>query len=263
MAFCPGKLSAYKALRCERGLASLVGMTTNKKLIVAIHGAGLQGSYFGALAPHVIDYTFKAVTLPGHDTRRSDVLCADIPAMAAWLRSEIETLPAGYDIILLGHSMGALVALEAGDHPRVTALILTGAAAAMPVNPDLLSQAQADAAAAGALIAKWSIARQHPQADTLREVLGHIMAAVPPAALAVDLVACDAYQNAAEAAARVQKPALVLAGDADRMTPIEGAQALADMLPQGVLAIMNETGHMPSLERPLETGHEIKGFLGA
>ncbi len=252
-----------KALRCARVLFSLGFMTTNKKLILAIHGAGLQGSFFGALAPHVIDYTFKAVTLPGHDLRRSDALCADIPAMAAWLRSEIDTLPAGYDVVLLGHSMGALVALETADHARVTALILTGAAAAMPVNPDLLSQAQTDAAAAGALIAKWGIARQHPQADTLRDVLGHIMAAVPPAALPVDLVACDAYKNAAQAAARVLKPALVLAGDADRMTPIEGAQALAEMLPQGVFSIMAETGHMLPVEKPLETGHEIKAFLGA
>lgn len=238
-------------------------MTMHKKLILAIHGAGLQSSFFGALAPHVIDYTFKAVTLPGHDARRSDALCADIPTMAAWLRAEIDSLPPEYDVVLLGHSMGSLVALEAADHPRVVSIILTGAAAAMPVNPDLLSQAQADAAAAGALIAKWSVARQHPQADILREVLGNIMAAVPPAALAVDLAACDAYKNAAAAAARVQKPALVLAGDADRMTPIEGAQALAEMLPQGIFAIMHETGHMPTLEKPLETGREIKGFLGA
>ena len=263
MAFPRTAPSCHKGLRRARGLVSLMGMTANKKIIVAVHGAGLQSSFFGALAPHVLDYTLKAVTLPGHDARRSDALCADIPAMAAWLRSEIDTLPAGYDIVLLGHSMGALAALEAADHPRVTALIMTGAAATMPVNPDLLAQAQADAAAAGAMIAKWSIARQHPQVDTLREILGNIMAAVPPAALAVDLVACDSYKNAAEAAARVQKPALVLAGDADRMTPIEGAQALAEMLPQGVLAIMSEAGHMPPIEKPLETGREIKAFLGA
>lgn len=252
-----------KGLRRRQWLASVVGMTIRKKLILAVHGAGLQSSYYGALAPHVIDFTLKAVTLPGHDARRSDTLCADIPAMAAFLRSEIETLPADYDVVLLGHSMGALAALEAAGHPRVTALILTGVAATMPVNPDLLAQAKADSAAAGAMIAKWSIARQHPQAETLREVLGHIMAAVPPAALAIDLAACDAYKNAAMAAARVKKPALVLAGDADRMTPIEGAQALAEMLPQCTFSIMHETGHMPSIEKPLETGREIKSFLGA
>ncbi len=252
-----------KPLQRLRRLSSVVGMTIRKKLLLAVHGAGLQSSFFGALAPHVIDYTLKAVTLPGHDARRRDALCADIPAMAAFLRSEIETLPADYDIVLLGHSMGSLAALEAADHPRVTALILTGAAATMPVNPDLLAQAKSDSAAAGAMIAKWSIPRQHPQAETLREVLGHIMAAVPAAALAVDLAACDAYKDAASAAARVKKPALVLAGDADRMTPIEGAQALADMLPQGVFSIINEAGHMPSMEKPLETSREIKGFLGA
>lgn len=237
-------------------------MTTRKKIILAVHGAGLNGSFYGALAPHVTDFLFKPVTLPGHDARRGDALCPDIGAMAAWLRAEIDALPAEYDVVLLGHSMGSLAALEAGDHPRVTALVLTGAAAAMPVNPELLAQAQSDPSAAGGMIGKWGIARQHPQAEILRDILGSLMGAVPPGALAQDLAACNNYQGAAAAAGRVHKPALVLAGEADRMTPVDGAQALAEMLPQGVLSILPETGHMLPIEKPLETGHEIKGFLG-
>lgn len=243
-------------------MVSLEDMTTRKKIILAVHGAGLNGGFYGALAPHVIDYLFKPITLPGHDVRRGDALCLDIAAMAEWLCGQIDELPAEHDVVLLGHSMGALVALEAGDHPRVQSLILSGVAAAMPVNPDLLAQAQSDAAAAGVMIAKWGIARQHPQADILRDILGSLMSAVPQTALAHDLTACNAYQGAATAAARVQKPVLILAGDADRMTPIEGAQALAEMLSQAVFSIMPAAGHMVPIEKPLETGHEIKGFLG-
>lgn len=243
-------------------VASLFVMT-KRKMIVAVHGAGLQASFFGGLAPHVTGWAFKALTLPGHEARNPRALLADIAAMSAWLRSEIETLPEEYDIALLGHSMGALAALEAADHPRVSALILTGAAQRMPVSAELLQAATDDPSAAAALICKWGIARQHPQAETLRRMLLSIMQATPPQALAHDLAACDRYDQAAMAAARVQKPALVLAGDADKMTPVEGAQALADLLPQGVFAVLADTGHMSPMEKPFEIAAEISNFLGA
>ena len=234
---------------------------TKRILIIAVHGAGLQGSFFGALAPHLLDFALKAVTLPGHDARRGDALLADIPAMAAWLGREIDAIPAEYDVALLGHSMGALVALEAAAHPRIRAAVLLGAAAEMPVHPDLLQTARDNPAAAADMVAKWGVYRAHAQADTLRTVLGHMMAAVPPMAIGHDLAACNAYKGAAAAAARVQKPALVLAADSDKMTPLAGAQALADMLPQSTFVIAEEAGHMLPIEKPLECANEIKAFL--
>lgn len=230
-------------------------------LIIAVHGAGLSGAFYGALAPHLTDFGFKPVTLPGHDARRPAALLADIPAMASWLAAEIDAVPAEYDIVLLGHSMGALVALAAAPHPRVHAAVLLGVAAQMPVNPSLLQAAQDDPPAAAAMMAKWGVFRGHAQAETLRGLLGDIMASVPPAALAGDLAACDGYKNAAAAAARIQKPVLVLAADADIMTPLSGAQALAEMLPLGAFAIIADAGHMLPVEKPLECAREIKAFL--
>lgn len=228
---------------------------------MAIHGAGLQGAFFGALAPHLLNFALKAVTLPGHDARRGDALLGDIQAMAAWLVQEIDALPVEYEIVLLGHSMGALTALEAAAHPRVKAAVLLGAAATMPVHADLLQTARDNPAAAAEMVAKWGIFRGHAQADTLRTVLLNMMTAVPPAAIGNDLAACDAYKGAAAAAARVQKPVLVLAADSDKMTPLAGAQALADMLPQSTFAIAEGAGHMFAIENPLECAKEIKAFL--
>lgn len=234
---------------------------TKRTLIMAVHGAGLQGAFFGALAPHLLDFALKAVTLPGHDARRGDAPLADIQAMAAWLAQEIDALPAEYDVVLLGHSMGALASLEAAAHPRVKAAVLLGAADAMPVHADLLQTARDNPAAAAEMVAKWGIFRGHAQADTLRTVLLNMMAAVPPSAIGHDLAACDAYKGAADAAARVQKPVLVLAADSDKMTPLAGAQALADMLPQSTFAIAEGAGHMFAIENPLECAKEIKAFL--
>lgn len=239
------------------------GFMTKRILIIAVHGAGLQGGFYGALAPHMIDFTFKPLTLPGHDARRPAALFADIPAMATFLGAEIDAAPAAYDLVLLGHSMGALVALAAAAHPRVMAVVLTGAALEMPVNPDLLSMARDNPVGAAEMIAKWGVWRDHPQAETLRGILGSLMAAVPQEALAVDLAACNAYTGAAAAAALVQKPVLVLAGDADKMTPLAGAQALTEQLPQAVFAVMEGAGHMLPIEKPLECAREIKDFLSA
>ncbi|MFN7113735.1 MAG: alpha/beta fold hydrolase [Alphaproteobacteria bacterium] len=236
---------------------------TKRILIIAVHGAGLQGGFYGALAPHLIDFAFKPLTLPGHDARRPAPLAGDIPAMAAFVAAEIDAVPAEYDVVLLGHSMGALTALAAAAHPRVTALVLTGAALTMPVNPELLTMARDNPAAAAETIAKWGVWRDHPQAETLRGILGSLMASVPQGALAVDLAACNAYTDAAAAAAQVQKPALVLAGDADKMTPLAGAQALTEALPQAVFAVMEQAGHMLPIEKPLECAKEIKDFLSA
>ncbi|MDY0008487.1 MAG: alpha/beta hydrolase [Bdellovibrionales bacterium] len=234
---------------------------TKRVLIMALHGAGLQGGFYGALAPHMTDVAFKAVTLPGHDVRKNESLLENIAAMALWLRGQLDDLPAEYDVVLLGHSMGSLAVLEAAAHARVRAAVLTGAGAAMPVNPDLLQTAQDDPAAAGAQVAKWGVFRYHPQAEALRNLLIGYMAEVPSAAIGCDLAACDAYQNGGAAAAQVQKPVLVLTGEADIMTPMSGAQTLCDLLPQGSLAIVAEAGHMLPLEKPLETAKEIKDFL--
>ncbi|MDP2206861.1 MAG: alpha/beta hydrolase [Alphaproteobacteria bacterium] len=236
---------------------------TKRILIIAVHGAGLHGGFYGALAPHLIDFAFKPLTLPGHDARRPAALLPDIPAMAGFLSAEIDAAPAEYDVVLLGHSMGALAVLAAAAHPRVTAAVLAGAALEMPVNPELLSMAQGNPAGAAEMMAKWGVWRDHPQAETLRGILGSLMASVPQDALAADLAACNAYTGAAAAAALVEKPVLVLAGDADKMTPVAGAQALTERLPQAVFAVMEQAGHMLPIEKPLECAKEIKDFLSA
>jgi pimeloyl-ACP methyl ester carboxylesterase len=236
---------------------------TKHILIIALHGAGLQGAFFGALAPHMTSFAFKPLTLPGHDARRPAALPPDIAGMAGYVTAEITAAPPEYDIVLFGHSMGALVALEAAAHPRVTAAILTGAALDMPVNPDLLSMARDNPPAAAEKIAKWGVWRGHPQVEILRGILGSLMASVPQGALASDLAACHAYAGAAAAAARLDKPVLVLAGVEDKMTPLSGAQALVERLPQSVLCVMEDAGHMLPVEKPLECAREIKGFLAA
>jgi len=72
----------------------------------------------------------------------------------------------------------------------------------------------------------------------------------PPGVLATDLAACNAYEGAMAAAARVASPTLFLLGAADRMTPPGKARPLAEAIRGARTAILPEAGHMLMSERP-------------
>ena len=105
--------------------------------VVFVHGAGmyhivwaLQARYFAYHGNSVL-----AIDLPGHGASKGPALTS-IEAMGAWLLRVLDAK--GVDqAILVGHSMGALVALEAAAQApkRVEKLALLGGAGEIPVSP--------------------------------------------------------------------------------------------------------------------------------
>jgi pimeloyl-ACP methyl ester carboxylesterase len=230
---------------------------SNRKTIVAIHGAGMHGGIWGAITPHVLDYRFRALSLPGHAPDDNVPLLSDIGAMAAWVRGKI----AGMDnVVLLGHSMGALVAAAAADVPAVTAVVLMGAAPLMPVNPDLLATAKDDPAAAAALIRKWGIYSKNPQYAAVDAVVTSVMSSTNSAAIYADLAACDVWKNMESDLRAAEKPLLVLAGATDKMARPDTAQDMAAAA-GGRFVLLADCGHMVMTEKPIDSALEIKKFL--
>jgi pimeloyl-ACP methyl ester carboxylesterase len=84
----------------------------------------------------------------------------------------------------------------------------------------------------------------------------------PKGALGNDLAACDAYQGAAAAAAKVRCPTLLVLGSDDRMTPIKAAIPLKEVMPQAKQIVLPETGHMMITERANETIAALKTVIG-
>ena len=60
----------------------------------------------------------------------------------------------------------------------------------------------------------------------------------------------------------IQAPALVVSGDHDLAAFRSSAAALARTMPRGQLRRLSWAGHLPSLERPHETGQLMTNFLG-
>lgn len=237
--------------------------------ILMVHGASFDGTvwvlqtrYFAWHGRNVL-----ALDLPGHG-RSEGPLLASIDAMADWLVAVLDAVGAR-QAALCGHSMGSLVTLDcAARHPgRVGALALLGAAAAIPVNDELLASAKANQHLAKDLINSWGFGRR-AQAGVHR-VPGlwmmkgglRILEASAAGVLHADLKACDDWRSGAMAAAAVRCPTLLVLGERDVMTPLKAGRELAGLIPGARVEVLAGIGHIMPIEAPDETLDALKGFL--
>ncbi len=216
-----------------------------------LHGAGMDHRVWETqlLALGRRGVRAFAPDLPGHGRSHGPALTG-IAALASWTLELAEVL--GLKRLgLAGHSMGALIALEAAARlgGRASGLALFGAALEMPVNPALLTAAREDLAGAAAMIAGWGFGLG-AQSDGRAEATREIIAGSSPGVLAADLMACASYQGAAATARRITCPVLVVTGALDRMTPAKRGRALAEILKDAEFVELAEIGHMVPIEAP-------------
>ncbi len=245
------------------------GFEPARPSLLFVHGAGMDHSVWPLQARHFAyrGWNSLALDLPGHGRSEGRQL-ASIEAMAEWLARLIEALGVGR-VHLVGHSMGALIALaHAARNPESTASVaLLGAAPAMPVHPALLEAAGRPGAMAPELICDWGFGPAghfggHRAPGSW--MVGHAMALLERAAgplLHDDLAACNAWQGGAEAATRVQCPALIVTGTADRMTPARQGARLAAGMGNAKLVTL-DCGHMMMVEQPDASLDALITFLG-
>jgi pimeloyl-ACP methyl ester carboxylesterase len=226
--------------------------------VLFIHGAGMDHTVWALQARYFAHHgrSVLAVDLPGHG-RSGGELLQSVGAMASWIVKLLDA--AGVQsAALVGHSMGALIALEvaASAPARVRGLALLGVAERMPVHPDLQAAADGNRRLGPELVSSWGHGRSghiggNP-APGLWMMGGslQLLERAPAGALAADLAACNAYDGARAAAARVACPTLLLLGGHDRMTPPAKAKPLAEAIEGARTVILPTAGHMLMSERP-------------
>jgi pimeloyl-ACP methyl ester carboxylesterase len=241
------------------------GERTGQPLAIFLHGAGMDRSVWAsvtrAFAPRGLDAL--AVDLPGHGGSEGPALWS-VAEMADWVLALMGAQAAA----LVGHSMGALVALEAAARApeRVTRLALVGVAAKMPVHPDLLAAAKAGDHAAVDMVSLWSLgaAARGGCATPGLWMLGgaeRLLELSRPGVLHNDLAACNAYRGALEAAGKVSAPTTLILGERDMMTPLKSGRALAEAISGARVEVLRGVGHMPMAEAPRETLAALKAAL--
>ena len=163
--------------------------------------------------------------------------------------------------------MGSLIALEtAARHPaKVSALGLIGTADTMTVGPDLLKAAEANDHAAIDMVSIWGLGFAAELGGSLAPGLWmhfgaeRVLEQCKRGVLFSDLSACNAYQGALAAAAKVTIPATLVLGERDMMTPARAGKALAAALPNSRTVILRGAGHMMMAERPDELLAALQG----
>jgi pimeloyl-ACP methyl ester carboxylesterase len=239
-------------------------------LIVFVHGAGMDHSVWALQSRWIAHHgrNVLAVDLPGHGGSDGPPLL-DIGALADWTARLIAAAGAPR-AALVGHSMGALIAIEtAARHERVASLTLIGVAGKMPVHPDLLDAAAAYSRDAIAMVSLWSLGAAATRGGNPAPglwMLGEterLLERAAPGVLHADLAACDNYSGAVAAAARVRCPTTLILGERDQMTPPKMGRALALEIAGAKTIVLAGAGHMPMLERPDEILDALKEALPA
>jgi pimeloyl-ACP methyl ester carboxylesterase len=235
--------------------------------IVLLHGAGFDHTTWALHSRWFAHHGFGVLApdLPGHG-RSSGAPLASIAEMADWTAALIEASGSA-KARLVGHSMGSLIALEtAARHPeKVSGLGLIGTAATMTVGPDLLRAAEANEQAAVAMVSIWGLGFQAELGGSLAPGLWmhsgaqRVLEQCRPGVLFNDLSACNAYQGALAAAAKVAVPTTLILGERDMMTPAKAGKALAAAIPNARTIVLRGAGHMMMVERPDELLAALQG----
>jgi pimeloyl-ACP methyl ester carboxylesterase len=239
-----------------------------------IHGAQndhsvwiLQTRYF---AHH--GFGVLAVDLPGHGRSKGAPL-PSVESMADWLLAVLDAAGV-HKAMLIGHSMGSLIALQAAsDAPeRITGIALIGTAYPMKVSEMLLDAAKSEEQKAIDMVNIWSHSSiaQKPSSpgpgfyvmEGSRRLMQHIARQSPAHVFHTDFAACNAYTHGETAAKSVTCPALLLLGKRDLMTPPKAATTLRNAMPHADVIELENCGHQLMAEQPDKVLDTLFAFAG-
>ena len=174
---------------------------------------------------------------------------------------------------LIGHSFGALIALEAAARApqRASHLVLVGVAFPMKVSPLLLEASQNDPEKAIAMVNTFSHSTLAPPPSSLgpgtwlyggsRALMRRVLASNPRVnVFHAGFKACHAYAGGDAAMLKVTAPTLFVLGQHDQMTPPKAAQSLVRAA-QHPTVVTVPGGHQMMLEAPEAVLAALREFL--
>ena len=201
-----------------------------------------------------------APDLPGHG--QSDRWHPADDVSIAMYRDAVGTVCARLKIprvILVGHSMGAQVALSAAATwpERVAGLVLVASGARLPVSPDVYRHI------ASADWAEW-LAQLSFSPATPREIVERwagISQTAEPEITRADFRAVERFDGR-DLLGRVRAPALIVGGEDDLLAPPQLAKELGRIAGSTVV-LLPQAGHALALERPDAFHDTLDPFLAA
>ena len=238
---------------------------------VFIHGAQNDHSVWCLQTRYFAHHGFNvlALDLPGHG-RSKGPACTSVEAMAAWVLDVMDAV--GVDkALMIGHSMGSLVALEASymAPARVGQLAMLGTTYPMKVSDTLLETSKNEEQAAIDMVNIFSHSSMAHKPSCpgpgfyvmggARRLMQRMSRINPEQLFYTDFFACNAYANGEVAAAAVACPVLFMFGAKDMMTPARSTKALTSAIAHGKV-VMVDAGHALMAEQPDTVLDALFGF---
>lgn len=230
--------------------------------LVFLHGPGAGGCaeafryqlehFRGSLAP----------TLPGHLTGAS---CASVERYTEWVRGWLWAQGHHRDLVLVGFTLGACIALQYGlDYPdEVRGLVLmTVAMRPKSRAPDTLAF-RLRAAEEPAVYAQWLAAMReamHFVAPEVREQLSACHQHVGPLSQHHDLVVIDQF-DVRDRISTLRPPLFLIRGVDDPLAPEDYEGEIHKAVPGSQYLALREAGHFPMAEQPTVVNQAIQTFL--
>lgn len=235
--------------------------------VLLIHGFPLSNALWAPLADRIGD-AYQLIMPDLRGLGRSEVgVTASMEDFADDLAKLLDCV--GLDrAVIAGLSMGGYVAMEFYRRfpDRASALILVDTRAEADA-PDAAEDRrrladrvmqEGSTIVADAMVEKL-FAPDAPKA--LKQQWRDIMAASPPAGVAAALRGMADRPDSFDTLRSVDKPSLVVVGDADVITPPSAARAMHESLEQGELKTIADAGHMPPVEKPDRFAFVMREFL--
>jgi pimeloyl-ACP methyl ester carboxylesterase len=227
--------------------------------LVFVHGAaGSSVTWLGLLRQLGRTRRCLALDLPGHGQSamsQDGAAAVSIEAYRDFLGAFLTAL-ALERAVLVGHSMGAAIAIEAALAwpARVAALGLVGTAARLPVSPAIFDAIDRHFGSFPELMAHAGFSPSTPREAALR--LARLGVQAPQDVVRADFAACNLW-DARERVAAIKAPAVVVVGEDDVLTPPKWGRWLAEHLPGATLVALPHAGHLMHLERAGEVERAI------
>ncbi|MES1210357.1 MAG: alpha/beta hydrolase [Pseudomonadota bacterium] len=212
--------------------------------VLLIHGAGAGSAIWSMTLARVARTAHAvAIDLPGHGPSER----GDLPIELARYRDAVGLLGAALCVgpsVLVGHSMGALVAVEAALAwpDKVRALVLVAAAPRLPVDPQLLALLEQDPEAARVWLADHGLSPRAKPA-VRRGLLAAGPGAPPDVTRADFQLVRDTDLTARMTGVRC--PLTWIDGADDRIVPAESRQGRT-----GEVIVVPDAGHLLPIEAP-------------
>lgn len=228
--------------------------------VVLIHGAGGNHLYWPPNIRRLPGYKIYSLDLPGHGKstgRGRQSINAYVQDTARWLAA-VKLNRA----VFIGHSMGGAIAvslaLQYPEHVLGLGLISTGAS--LQVHPDLMDSTSSQTTFNNAVVNIIRMSFSSHASERMVELATHRMLETRQSVLHGDFQACNAFDETLSVS-RIKKPALIICGAQDRMTPARYSHYLSSKLTASELSIIPDAGHMVMLEKPQTVSMEINKFL--